>query len=249
MAGALPVPRLSRIAEIPEFLGRLQSLGAWGSSSQRSWSGALGAGAPERSFLAAMGGPGPARSEVEGPILALADAEPLARRVGERGSSLAPALAPSALRGLRFAAEELAANVAQHARAGGTGFVSVGLEGTELTLWVSDCGIGIEASLRENPEFSARIAGAAEAIVLAVERGVTREPGRGNMGIGLRFVSEFAPTAGGEIAIVSGDAFWRRKAGPSGAAPAFVERVAPWRGTIVALRIPVRGSPAETPSA
>ncbi|HET6205092.1 MAG TPA: hypothetical protein VFI25_20050 [Planctomycetota bacterium] len=250
MSGPLRLSPPGGIAELPLFLRRLATDSAWAPTPGREWDFLGTANAPLRSLAARLASRGervPALEGVEGPILALGDVEPLARRIGERAAALLPGFPPSLLRSLRFATRELAANVAEHARAGTTGFASVAPEGAGLAVWVSDCGIGIERSVRANPEVAGRVTDTAGAIALALQREIGEEGAPGTAGTGLPFVSEFCRAAGGEFAIVTGGIAWRRRLGAGGAYPSIVEGVDPWEGTIVAFRVPAPGSgaPAE----
>ncbi|MGH7149880.1 MAG: ATP-binding protein, partial [Planctomycetota bacterium] len=136
------------------------------------------------------------------------------------------------------AARELVLNVADHARAGATGFASLSRDGSALSLFVSDCGIGIERSVRENPDFAGRLTDTAGAIALALQRAIGTESAPSRSRTGLPSVSEFCQSSRGEFAVVTGGISWLRRVGAGGATPSMVESVDPWEGTIVALRIP-----------
>ncbi len=241
MASPLALPPLGSLADLPGFLSRLSGLSAWAPAPGRSWTSAATATAPGRSlaaFLASRGERVPDLEGAEGPISSPSEAEAIARRIGDRARALLPTLAPDLLRGFAAAARELALNVVDHARAGATGFASVSRDGPALTLFVSDCGIGIERSVRANPDFTGRVTDTAGAIALSLQRAITPEPLPASSATGLPFVSEFCRSAGGEFAIVTGGISWLRRVAAGGAFPIFVESVDPWQGTIVALRIP-----------
>ncbi|MCI0587734.1 MAG: hypothetical protein L0323_12910 [Planctomycetes bacterium] len=241
MAGPLALPPLGSLAELPGFLGQVSAHGAWTPVPGRAWTSAATASAPVRSLAALLASRGErvhALDGAEGPIAAASDADAISRRIGDRARGLHPSSPSRILDGLVAAARELAANVTDHARAGATGFASLTRDSSDLLLLVSDCGIGIERSVRANPDFAGRVTDTAGAVALALQRAITPEPLPSSSATGLPFVSEFCRSAGGEFAIVTGGISWRRRVAAGGAFPIFVESVDPWQGTIVALRIP-----------
>ena len=104
---------------------------------------------------------------------------------------------------------ELALNAVEHSqwaagyyviRAGRS--VVGGVEhGVEHTVGIADCGIGIPASLRQNPAF-ANALNDADAIALATELHVTGT-GEAHRGIGLDHVMGVVKSLGGDLTIVS----------------------------------------------
>ncbi len=241
MTVPLALPSLDALADLSGFLRRLSGLSVWTPAPGREWEFSPPPSAPVHSLaglLASRGERVPGLDDAEGPVSSPSDAEAISRRIGDRARSLLPGLPPDTLRGLVSAARELLANVADHARAGATGFASLSRDGSALSLFVSDCGIGIERSVRENPDFTGRVTDTAGAIALALQRAITPEPVPSRSKTGLPFVSDFCHATGGEFAIVTGGIRWRRQVAAGGAYPIFVESVDPWLGTIVALRIP-----------
>ena len=100
---------------------------------------------------------------------------------------------------------ELALNAVEHSQwAAGyyvtrSGSRTVG--GVEHTVGIADCGIGIPASLRQNPAF-ANVLNDADAIALATELHVTGT-GEAHRGIGLDHVMGVVKSLGGNLTIVS----------------------------------------------
>ena len=101
---------------------------------------------------------------------------------------------------------ELALNAVEHSqwaagyyviRAGSGGIVG----GVEHTVGIADCGIGIPASLRQNPAF-ADVLNDADAIALATELHVTGT-GEAHRGIGLDHVMGVVKSWNGSLTIIS----------------------------------------------
>lgn len=141
----------------------------------------------------------------------------------------------SPLRMARFVFEELGVNIVQHSAAPQTGFgILQGFqEGLEIAF--ADAGVGFLASLRRNPEFSERLEDEAEALQLALGKGLTgaTEPRR-NMGMGLGLLQDFSDRLGGELWIASGNALLRRRT-IAGIRTSTVHAIAPWHGSYVCL--------------
>ncbi len=105
---------------------------------------------------------------------------------------------------------ELALNAVQHAQSG-MGCYAVAMYGTDVSqgivyaVGVADCGIGIPASLRGNPDFAA-IANDAEVIVHATELHVTGT-GEVERGLGLDHVMGVMQSFGGNCVIIAGGGY------------------------------------------
>src|SRR5262245_36139382 len=167
MSGPLALPPLGALAELPGFLRRLSALSAWAAAPGRAWTSAPTASAPLRSLAALLASRGERVPDLEGAEGPISAADSTSRRIGDRARALHPSLPSRVLDGLAAAARELAANVPDHARAGATGFASLTRDGSALLLLVSDCGIGIEKSVRANPDFAGRVTDTAGAVALA----------------------------------------------------------------------------------
>lgn len=102
---------------------------------------------------------------------------------------------------VRIALDEIAENVVHHAASavGGFGAAQGWVKNQEFEIAIVDLGMGIRASLRQNPAY-ADIADDAEAIVKAMEPRVSASPQR-NAGIGL-FITKLLLAANGGLVLV-----------------------------------------------
>lgn len=148
----------------------------------------------------------------------------------------------SPLRMARFVFEELGVNIVQHSGAAQTGFGVLQSFGDGLEIAFADAGIGFLASLQRNPELEGRVESEAEALQLAVGKGLsgTAAP-RTNMGLGLGLLQDFSDRLGGELWIASGDALLHRRT-TAAVRTSTVRPVASWRGSWICLQVPLRPS-------
>lgn len=102
-----------------------------------------------------------------------------------------------------------------------------------VELAIVDCGIGIQASLRKNPQYRERINSDEDAVRLAVKKGVTSTPSR-NTGEGLFFVAELLARSG-KMKVHSGEAVLTTS--PQGMV---VTPASNWPGTLVGLRFELK---------
>lgn len=146
----------------------------------------------------------------------------------------------STIRAARFVIEELAANVAQHSESPETSCAAVrAYPGPRrFQIAFADAGIGLKASLEKNPEFQGRVADETEAIKLAMTKGVTRN-GKGNLGIGLSFLTDLSDRLGGDLWIASGTAQMHRH-GPHEARRSEFRAIASWQGVWICLDAPAQ---------
>jgi anti-sigma regulatory factor (Ser/Thr protein kinase) len=169
--------------------------------------------------------------------------ERLARALAEESADCLEArvqgVASSLLRTARFVFEELGVNVVQHSGAPDTGFGVLQSYSNRIEIAFADRGIGFLASLQRNPELAGRIEDEAEALQLAVGKGLTGTSApRKNMGWGLALLQQFADLLGGELWIASGGALLRRRT-LAGARTTTVHACPPWRGSWVCLEAPL----------
>ena len=134
---------------------------------------------------------------------------------------------------------ELALNAVEHSqwavgyyviRAGST------FRGLEHTVGIADCGIGIPASLRRNPDF-ADVLNDADAIALATELHVTGT-GEAHRGIGLDHVLGVVKRLGGNLTIVSAGGSLELKGG-DGIIKCNLERSERLAGTVAVVTVSV----------
>jgi hypothetical protein len=168
------------------------------------------------------------------PVLDLRAARGIADGLADALERELPDAAPSVIRAIRFAAEELGANIVQHSGAPGTGFVAVSTDARlgRLQLAAADAGAGFLASLQRYPELAGRVADDGEALQLDVEKGLSGVGGRTNMGMGRGVRCDLSDRLDAALWIASGQALWHRRTVASGA------RVA----TVRPLAVPLRGS-------
>lgn len=144
---------------------------------------------------------------------------------------------------VRTIAEELGANVVDHSRRADTGRAALSVDAATRRVQIAfaDAGIGILASLRCHPEHASRLSDDADAIQLALERGVTSSscPSR-NMGLGLAIVRELADVLDADLWIASGSALVHRRT-VGGARASTVRSITPWRGTWLGFDAPIGG--------
>lgn len=145
----------------------------------------------------------------------------------------------SPLRMARFVFEELGVNIVQHSEAPDTGFGVLQSLGDRIEIAFADSGIGFLASLQKNPEFAGRVEEEAEALQLAVGKGVTGTSApRHNMGWGLALLQDFADRMDGDLWVASGTAVLRRRT-LAGVRTTTVHPSAPWRGSWICLDAPL----------
>ena len=142
------------------------------------------------------------------------------------------ALTDVVLNNVTYCVLELLENVIHHAQSSTNGVACAQAypKSHAVELAIVDCGIGVRASLAKNPEHAPRARSDADAILLALQKGVTSTPER-NTGEGLFFVAELM-TEAGRMRVQSGEAMLAvsRRAG-------MVTKPAPaWPGTLVGLR-------------
>lgn len=148
-----------------------------------------------------------------------------------------PSLSPSVLRLIRFVFEELCAKVVQHSTAPrtGVGWADVDPAAGLFTLGVTDCGVGILASLQRNPELASRVEDDAAALRLAILPGISGAgPSRRNMGFGLKALVELSDVLDAELRISSGTARLTRRT-IVGRRENRTEAIPNWRGTSIEL--------------
>jgi anti-sigma regulatory factor (Ser/Thr protein kinase) len=152
-----------------------------------------------------------------------------------------PHVSSSPLRMARFVFEELGVNIVQHSGAPETGFGVLQSFAQGLEIAFADRGVGFLASLQKNPEFEGRIEGEAEALQLALGKGVTgtSEPRR-NMGMGLGLLQDFSDRLGGDLWIASGGATLRRRS-VAGVRTTTVHGNERWGGSWICLDAPLTG--------
>jgi hypothetical protein len=172
--------------------------------------------------------------------------ERIARELAESSASCLQSqiegLSSSPLRMARFVFEELGVNVVQHSEAPETGFGVLQSFSTGIEIAFADRGIGFLSSLQKNPEFAGRLEDEAEALQLALGKGVTGTSApRRNMGLGLGLLQDFADRLGGELWIASGSSMVRRRT-VAGARTTTVHANAPWRGSWICLDAPLGAS-------
>jgi anti-sigma regulatory factor (Ser/Thr protein kinase) len=147
----------------------------------------------------------------------------------------------SPLRMARFVFEELGVNIVQHSGAPETGFGRMESSEDRIEIACADRGIGFLASLQKNPELEGRIDDEAEALQLAVGKGLTGTSApRRNMGLGLALLQDFADRLGGDLWIGSGRSILRRRS-VAGARTTTVHAGAAWSGSWICLEAPLAG--------
>lgn len=151
-----------------------------------------------------------------------------------------PSLSSSVSRAARFVLEELGANIAQHSERPSTGFglAQAYPRSDRIEIAFADAGIGFRRSLERNPEFEGRITDDGEALLLAVEKQVSRH-GTGNIGMGLHLLCHLADRLGGDVWIASGDALLHRGSSVGGHRTNVVKTGAAWNGAWLCLDTPV----------
>lgn len=176
------------------------------------------------------------------PLLRITD-ERVARKLAEESADCLQAriegLSSSPLRMARFVFEELGVNIVQHSEAPETGFGILQTFAKNLELAFADRGIGFLASLQKNPELAGRLEDEAEALQLALGKGMTGTSApRRNMGMGLGLLQDFSDRIGGDLWIASGSSTLRRRT-VAGTRTTTVHANAPWRGSWVCLDAPL----------
>ncbi len=83
-----------------------------------------------------------------------------------------------------------------------------------------------------------RVQDDAEAIQLAVEKGLSSVGGRTNMGLGLGVLCDLSDRLGAELWIASGTALWHRRTAPHGLRVATTRKVPALAGAWVCLDAP-----------
>lgn len=149
-----------------------------------------------------------------------------------------PDVGPSPLRMSRFILEELGANIVQHSSRPATGFgmAQAFPNARSIEIAFADAGVGFLSSLQRNPEFAGRVADEAEALQLALSRGLTsRAEGRSNMGMGLDLLVTFADLLDGDLRAASGDALLHRRTVAGRERVNTVRRTAGWKGSWICL--------------
>jgi hypothetical protein len=149
-----------------------------------------------------------------------------------------PDVGPSPLRMARFILEELGANIVQHSGSARTGFgmAQAFPELRRIELAFADAGVGFLHSLQRNPELDGRIEDEAEALQLALSRGLSGAvPGRGNMGMGLELLVKFADLLDGDLRVASGDALLLRRTLVGRERTTVVRQTPGWKGSWVCL--------------
>lgn len=145
----------------------------------------------------------------------------------------------SPLRMARFVFEELGVNIVQHSEAPATGFGVLQSFSWGLEIAFADRGVGFLSSLQKNPEFAGRVEDDAEALQLAVGKGVTGTSApRHNMGMGLGLLQDFSDRLGGDLWIASGAANLRRRT-VAGARTTTIHATESWRGSWICLEAPL----------
>lgn len=107
------------------------------------------------------------------------------------------------LAGLHYSLVEILDNVERHSRSPINAWVCAQNYVDRVELCIIDGGIGVQASLAENPEYAQVTP--QEAVQLAIKPGVTRDPRKeSGMGMGLHYTSEIMRANGGRFELVSG---------------------------------------------
>jgi hypothetical protein len=101
-----------------------------------------------------------------------------------------------------------------------------------------DAGIGFLASLTRHEEFAGRIEGDADAVQLAVEKGLSSVGGRSNMGMGLGLLMDLSDRLGADLWIVSGTAMWQRRSAAREHRVSIVRAVPCYRGAWICFDAP-----------
>jgi hypothetical protein len=148
-------------------------------------------------------------------------------------------LSTSPLRMARFVFEELGVNIVQHSQAPETGFGVLQSFSKGLEISFADRGIGFLASLQKNPELAGRLEDEAEALQLALGKGLTGTAApRRKAGMGLSLLQDFSDRLDGDLWIGSGNCTLRRRT-VAGARTTTVHSNAPWRGSWICLDAPL----------
>lgn len=144
-------------------------------------------------------------------------------------------LSDAVLDNVAYCLSEVLENVIQHAESptNGVACAQAYPESKAVELAIVDCGIGVQSSLKKNPEYTERIRSDEEAVQLALQKGVTSNPGR-NTGEGLFFVAELLGRSG-KMRFQSGEAVLS-----VGRGGMLVKRTPQWPGTLVGLRFELR---------
>ena len=142
----------------------------------------------------------------------LADVEHIANEV-ERSSGIGPVNVRTEISGVFY---ELALNAVQHSESvvGEYAVVECAMAaqgGVIYAVGVADRGIGIPASLRQNPAY-AFVESDADVVALATELQVTGT-GDPNRGLGLDHVVQVVKIFGGNFVIISGGGYWNLEKG------------------------------------
>ena len=131
----------------------------------------------------------------------------------EIASNLGPSVLRAEISGIFY---ELTLNAVQHSQSTIGGYATIQLvvdsyDRAVYVIGVADCGIGVPASLRQNPEFT-HIENDADAISLATQPNITgtRDSYRG---IGLDYVTQVVVHLRGNLIILSGSGYWGIESG------------------------------------
>lgn len=186
------------------------------------------------------------RVETLSPINDLRSARQAAEAAADELERTLPDAAHSVVRATRFLFEELGANIVQHSGSPETGFgtlhASPGENGGRFQMAFCDAGVGFLASLTRHDEFAGRVADDADALQLAVEKGLSSVGGRTNMGMGLGLMLDLSDRLGADLWIVSGSAMWQRKSAARGHRVSSVRTVPAYQGAWICFDGP--GYPA-----
>lgn len=150
-----------------------------------------------------------------------------------------PSLSLHGVNSIRYALSELIENVFHHAQSPINAIVCAQAHPKQrsIELAIVDCGRGFRRSLDDNPQYRGRYATSSDAISLALEPSVTRNP-EYNSGEGLYFTSELVKHNRGDMVICSEDGLYRiRKGVEEIEQMCYTGSIVTWPGTIAAIRL------------
>jgi hypothetical protein len=171
-------------------------------------------------------------------ITSLATARELADKMSVCLEQQLPGAGASVIRLARFVLEELGANIVQHSSFSETGFgmAQVFPKSRTFAIAFADSGIGFRASLQKNPEFTGRLEEDGDALQIALQRAVSsREPGKGNIGLGLSLLVQLSDQLAGDLRIASGTALLQRRTTAGVERVNIVKHSAGWDGAWISL--------------
>jgi hypothetical protein len=199
--------------------------------------------------LEAGGAPQERLADIRVVDLRAIDSEAAARQVATACEALLrvqmPSLASSLRRFARNVIEELGVNIVQHSGAPSTGFAMAQAwsDGApRFQLAAADAGVGFLASLQRNPELAGRVEEDADALQLALTKGLSGAGTAQNSGFGLEMLRHLSDLLDADLRLISGGALLHRRT-VAGQRANVVRPAGPWRGAWIVLDAPLAARP------